>query len=126
MKAKVTNVTYRKDSKTFPSWMKYEVELLHEDGTIEVIPAYGKDLQDALSRIVHDDKVEKIEPKIKNIPAAIWAAVWFGYIIALSIYSFSLPAGWNASIFLLGIASITFTVGYISTWFRKRNIDKNE
>lgn len=125
MKRKVVKVEARKQSSTFPKWMKYEVILLNEDGTTEKIPAYGKDLQDALSRVVHDNKVEKIEPKIKRIPSAVWAALWFGYVIALSIYSFSLPAGWNASIFLLGIASITFTVGYISTWFRKRNIDKN-
>ena len=61
MKQKVINVSYRKDSQTFPEWMKYEIELLNEDGTTEKIPAYGKDLQDALSRVVHDFKVEKIE-----------------------------------------------------------------
>ncbi len=54
MKQKVINATYRKDSNTFPDWLKYEFELLNEDGTTTKIPAYGKDLQDALSRVVHD------------------------------------------------------------------------
>jgi hypothetical protein len=125
MKQKVIDVKYRKDSTKFPEWMKYEVTLLNEDGSTEIIPAYGKDLQDALARVVHDNKIDKIEPKIKNIPAIIWAMIWFGYVIALSIYSFTLPEGWNASVFLLGIASITLTVGYISFWFKKRNVDKN-
>ena len=39
---KVLNVTYRKDSNTFEDWMKYEVEILNEDGSTEKIPAYGK------------------------------------------------------------------------------------
>ena len=126
MRRKVINVTYRKDSNTFSDWMKYEIEILNEDGTTEKIPAYGKDLQDALSRVVHDGKVDKIEPKIRRIPSIIWVGLWFGYVMALSLYSVSLPEGWNAATFLLGISSITFTVGYISTWFRKRNVDKND
>jgi len=36
MKQKVINVTYRKDSETFPKWMKYEIEILNEDGTTEM------------------------------------------------------------------------------------------
>ena len=84
MKQKVISVEYRKDSNTFPDWMKYEVTILNEDGTTQVIPAYGKDLQDALSRVVHDKKVEKIEKKTKRIPDLVWVVLWFGYILGLS------------------------------------------
>ena len=63
MKKKVINVSYRKDSNTFEDWMKYEIEILHEDGVKEMIPAYGKDLQDVLSRVVHD---EKLKSKLKS------------------------------------------------------------
>ena len=49
MKQKVIDVKYRKGSETFPDWLKYEVTILNEDGTTDLIPAYGKDLQDALS-----------------------------------------------------------------------------
>jgi len=59
MKQKVIDVKYRKDSTQFPKWMKYEITLLNEDGSTDKIPAYGKDLQDALSRVVHDKKVQK-------------------------------------------------------------------
>ena len=38
MKQKVINVTYRKDSQSFPKWMKYEVEILNEDGTMARLP----------------------------------------------------------------------------------------
>ena len=64
MKKKAINAVYRKDSESFPEWLKYEVTILSEDGEISKVPAYGKDLQDALSRVVHDDKVKKIEKKV--------------------------------------------------------------
>ena len=81
MKRKVLNVTYRKDSNTFSDWMKYEIEIMNEDGSREKIPAYGKDLQDALSRVVHDAKVERLEERTKRIPDLVWVVLWFGYIL---------------------------------------------
>ena len=57
MKRKAIDVKYRKDSESFPDYLKYEVTVLNEDGTTEVIPAYGKDLQDALSDVVDDEMV---------------------------------------------------------------------
>jgi len=124
MKQKVINVSYRKSSESFPEWMKYEIELLNEDGSTTKIPAYGKDLQDALSRVVHDTKVEKIQRKTKRIPTLIWVILWFGYITALWQYSITLPREWTAISFSIGMVAITLTVGYISNWFRKRNKDK--
>ena len=124
MKQKVINVTYRKDSETFPKWMKYEVTLMGEDGTTETIPAYGKDLQDALSRVVHDQKVDKLQKQTKRIPNIVWAALWFGYIVALWEYSITLPKNWTAITFSIGMVAITLTIGYISNWFRKRNKNK--
>ena len=124
MKRKVLNVSYRKDSNTFEDWMKYEIEILNEDGSTEKIPAYGKDLQDALSRVVHDSKVEKIQRKAARIPDAVWVILWFGYMFALSQYSMSLPKMWASITFSVGLLAITLTVGYISNWFKKRNRDK--
>jgi hypothetical protein len=124
MRRKVINVSYRKDSKTFSDWMKYEVEVMNEDGTTEMIPAYGKDLQDALRRIVHDEKAELIGSKTKRVPLAIWIALWFTYISLLWSYCSSLPAATAGITFSIGMVAITFTIGYISNWLRKRNRDK--
>jgi hypothetical protein len=85
MEAKVIKVKHRKSSETFPEWMKYEVTLLNKDGSTEVIPAYGKDLQHALSRIVKGRRVEVIEKKTKNIPTEVWVALVFLYIALISI-----------------------------------------
>ena len=125
MKQKVINVSYRKDSQTFPEWMKYEIELLNEDGTTEKIPAYGKDLQDALSRVVHDFKVEKIEEKTKRIPEIIWIVLWFGYMIGLVELTWLVSPydKFDGVFFLGGMFILTFGVLFAKKWFRMRNKD---
>lgn len=126
MKQKVLNVTYRKDSNTFSDWMKYEIEILNEDGTVEKIPAYGKDLQDALSRVVHDKKVHQIEKKAKRIPDVVWVVLWFGYILALADFSMSMEYTNRVKsvVFLGGLSLVTGLTLWAKAWFRLRNLDK--
>ena len=124
---KVLNVKYRKDSKTFPDWMKYEIEILNEDGSIDIIPAYGKDLQDALSRVEHDSKVEKVSKVIKKIPDFIWLVLWFSFISILTTYVMSnldLFGAWAGSIFVGGMLLVTGITMSIYNWFTLRNRDK--
>jgi hypothetical protein len=126
MKQKVINVEYRKDSQTFPEWMKYEVTLLNEDGTTQKIPAYGKDLQDALSRVVHDKRVKQVEKRTKRIPDLVWIVLWFGYVLALADYSMTMwqSNGVKSVVFLSGLILITgLTIG-AKIWFRERNRDR--
>lgn len=125
MKQKVINATYRKDSNAFPDWLKYEFELLNEDGTTNKIPAYGKDLQDALSRVVHDKKVEQIEKRTKRIPDIVWVVLWFGYILGWTMLSMEVGDGrFDGMLFIVGIALITSFTLRAKSWFRKRNLDK--
>lgn len=127
MKQKVINATYRKDSQTFPDWLKYEVEILNEDGTTETIPAYGKDLQDALSRVVHDKRVVEVEKRTKRIPDLVWVVLWFGYMIGLAEYSMTM---WQSNtikgiVFASGTMFITGLTLWAKAWFRMRNQDRH-
>lgn len=126
MKQKVINVEYRKDSNTFPEWMKYEVTMLNEDGTTHKIPAYGKDLQDALSRVVHDKRVKQVEKRTKRIPDLVWIVLWFGYVLALADYSMTMwqSNGVKSIVFLSGLTFITGVTVWAKTWFRERNRDR--
>ena len=126
MKQKVINVEYRKDSNTFPDWMKYEVTILNEDGTTQKIPAYGKDLQDALSRVVHDKRVKQVEKRTKRIPDLVWIVLWFGYVLALADYSMTMwqSNGVKSIVFLSGLTFITGVTVWAKTWFRERNRDR--
>jgi len=121
MKQKVIDVHYRKDSNAFPDWMKYEVTLLNEDGSEEKIPAYGKDLQDSLSRVAHDKKVERVENKVEKTPVWVWLVTWLSYMGTVS----SLAIAYDSPIILSsGLAIATLTGFYMQWWFRNRNVDK--
>ena len=126
-KRKVINVTYRKDSQTFPDWMKYEVEILNEDGTTELIPAYGKDLQDALSRVVHDSKVEKVSKVVDKIPTFVWPFVWISLlgtaVSYITTYSY-LFGDWIGFAYIGSMLIISGITLSISNWFNLKNRDK--
>ena len=128
MKQKVINVTYRKDSQAFPEWLKYEVEILNQDGTTQIIPAYGKDLQDALSRVEHDKKVKTIEKKItKRIPDIVWVILWFGYMLGWTTITYQVSDydHFDGLFFTSGVALITGVTFWAKSWFRMRNNLKN-
>lgn len=126
MKKKAIKAEYRKDSESFPEWLKYEVTVLNEDGTREKVPAYGKDLQDALSRVVHDEKAKKIGERAKRIPDLVWVALWFGYVIGLVnlTYIFSDYGHFRGLFFAGGLVLISATVIGAKYWLRERNKDK--
>ena len=126
MKRKAIQAELRKESQTFDGWLKYEVTIQNEDGSTEKVPAYGKDLQDALSRVVHDEKVQKLEKRTKRIPDLVWATLWFGYMFGWTMLTYEVSPydKFDGLFFIGGIALITGITLWAKTWFRKRNISK--
>lgn len=126
-KAKVLNATLRKESKTFNGYFKYEVEIENEDFTTEKVPAYGKDLQDALSRVVHDRRVEKILPVVKKIPEIVWVIAWFITFTGIVTYTTTHMElfGEYIGLIYLGVLSLTVSLWLaINNFFTIRNRKK--
>ena len=121
MKRKAIHAQLRKESKTFDGWLKYEVTIQNPDGTTEKVPAYGKDLQDALSRVVHDEKVEKINRKVKVIPWWGWAIAWFGYLGFISLWW---QQSGNTNILAGGVLSGMILLLIVMLWSRDRNVER--
>ena len=46
------------ESKTSPGYFKYQFTILELDGSISILPAYGKDMEDALERLVWTERIE--------------------------------------------------------------------
>lgn len=116
----------RKESQTFDGWLKYEVTIKNEDGKLETVPAYGKDLQDALSRVVHDSRVKVLEEKvIKKVPETGWAVAWFlglGLITSLIYYNVNHS---HVSYYIIGSIMIyALTTLSVFNWFTLRNRSK--
>lgn len=125
-KSKAIHAELRKESKTFEGWLKYEITIQHPNGDTEQVPAYGKDLQDALSRVVHDQKVTNIENKIiKKIPETVWVFAWFlGMSLTVSlIYQYAEYK--YAGLWIVG-SILMYTLGSLSinNWFSLKNRDK--
>jgi ABC-type phosphate transport system permease subunit len=57
----------------------------------------AKDLQDALSRVVHDRKAEKVVSRLQRIPSVVYG--WFAYIYGLVHFTTKM----NNPLLLLGV-----------------------
>tara|TARA_R100000388_G_C7190754_1_gene133407 strand:+ start:267 stop:677 length:411 start_codon:yes stop_codon:yes gene_type:complete len=67
-----------KKSDTHQGYCKYMVTIGEKDGTVHKQPAYGTDMQDALSRLINTERTVKIEKKLENNPLLFflcWMAV---------------------------------------------------
>ena len=62
-------------SKSNPGYCKYMVTIAELDGTIHKEPVYGKDMQDALSRLINTERTVKIENKMERNPG-IFFLIW--------------------------------------------------
>jgi hypothetical protein len=126
-KAKAVNAVLRKESKNFKGYLKYEVTIENEDGTTEVVPAYGKDLQDALSRVVHDRKIEKIIPVVNKVPDTVWAFGWFllfTLIVGYITTKHHLFGDWVGVVYI-GIIALTTALSLaVTNFFTLRNKNK--
>jgi len=99
-------------SKTHDGYCKYLVTIAEKDGTIHKQPCYGKDMQDALSRLINTERSIQIEKKVTNNPFIfflIWMAImsvpvlingemaytpWFILYMFVSFSAMFLVAGW--------------------------------
>ena len=125
-RSKAIHAELRKESKTFEGWLKYEVTIKHPNGDTEQVPAYGKDLQDALSRVVHDQKVTKLEDKfLKKIPETAWVFTWFlGMALTILLIHNNTEHKYAGLWIVGGIAAYTAVSLSINNWFTLRNRDK--
>jgi len=78
-------------SKTSPGYLKYEITICEKDGTIHKQPAYGKDMQSAIARLLNKERTVKVEKQLYNNPFAVfllWIAV-MGWPVGVGLVSSS-------------------------------------
>lgn len=123
-KAKAIHAELRKESKSFDGWLKYEVTIEYPNGKTEQVPAYGKDLQDALSRVAHDKKVEKLVktklPTLTILFIAILIATSFT-VVGFNIDRLGDSAGPVIVATVVILATLTLST---ANWFNLRSREK--
>ncbi len=123
-RAKAIHAELRKGSIAFDGWLKYEVTIEHPNGKQEKVPAYGKDLQDALSRVAHDKKVEQLAKTKLPLLTVVFMSVLIASTFA--VIGFNLDRlGDNAGpvvVTAVGLLS-TLTLSIVN-WFNIKNTAK--
>lgn len=94
-------------SKTSPGYFKYQITIRELDGTEHVVPAYGKDMQDAIERLLWNERVDVVMEKKVTIPIFI--------ILGLGIVSLggALSAIQNNPIWIVGAIGLVFSLAVI-------------
>lgn len=109
MRRKAIDVKMVRESISNPGYFKYEIKIQNADGSIEVIPTYGKDLQDALNRLVHDEQAKPVVDLLNN-SKFMWVFIglgWFAYLCLLAlVYAYVIS---SPLVFIVGfIAALGF------------------
>jgi hypothetical protein len=116
MKRKAIKAELRKESQTFPGYYKYELDIQEEDGSVTTgVPAYGKDLQDALQRTVKHDKIEMVERKINRLPEWFILLIFMVYMTGVSITSVKLGQTWPIFAGMGFVALVVWGLKWITT-----------
>lgn len=123
-RAKAIHAELRKGSTAFDGWLKYEVTIEHPNGKREKVPAYGKDLQDALSRVAHDKKVEQLAKTKLPLVTGIFLSVLIATTFA--VIGFNLDRlGDNAGPVVVAAVGLLSTLTLsIVNWFNIKNTAK--
>jgi hypothetical protein len=109
-------------SKTSPGYFKYEVTIEDIEGDTVKQPAYGKDMQDAISRLIWNeriDKVSKVSKKTKVETPILFGIVFLG-IIGPAIWSVMLDTPLISVAGLSIIALVGTSVYWFNHWLSKR------
>ena len=109
-------------SKTSPGYHKYQVTIQESDGTTSIHPAYGKDMQDAISRLIWNERVDKISRVSKK------TKVETPLLFVLVITGIVGPAIWSVmqdtpliSVAGLSMVAVVGTIIYwVNHWLSKR------
>ena len=79
---RAVNCKLIRKSKSNPGYCKYLVTIAEKDGTYHKEPAYGRDMQDAISRLLWKERTYKVEKKIDSTWVALIAPTFISFIIS--------------------------------------------
>ena len=106
------------DSKYF----KYEVTIQEADGSVYKAPAFGRDMQDALSRLVWNERTEAVS-KYANKRPWMQVVTMLSIFCVLGIFAIQSKTHDDPIWILAGLASLGAIVGMSVLW--SKHLDKH-
>ena len=111
-KRRAIDCTMVEASQSNPNYFKYIVTILEGNGKTYKEPAYGKDMQSALSRLIRKEITCKVERKINSTWVALLLVVLIGYPAILTSHS-------NQPFYLvLSFITILLLFGGTFVWYK--------
>ena len=99
---------WQRDSESAPGFNKYFITIREVDGTEVRVPAYGRDMQDALSRIVKRERTEKLVETTERIPDFVYVLLFLG---TLGVGATLSTTADNPLYFAVGAGALVVLVG---------------
>lgn len=106
-------------SKTSPGYYKYQITIREKDGSEHIVPAYGKDMQDAIERLLWVERVEKVSSKKLTMP--ILVILWLNTIIIPGVISAQTNNPW----WIVGAIGFSVVLAFITSGISKYLDNKN-
>jgi hypothetical protein len=110
-----------RESKTHPGYFKYEILIGEKDGTTNLVPSYGKDMMDALERILWKERINNIQNRVDEYPAYFLALTWLLLTIVGPSITFILTSSPLPFLMSLGVNII---IGSIFMFFNNKYTNK--
>lgn len=115
-KRKAIDCKLVRPSASNPGYFKYEITIQEKDGTTSSQPAYGKDMQDAIGRLIWNERVERVATKTNN-------NIEYGIMTVLVIICIVGPAILSSTqdtpLFSVAGIVLALTSGTAIYWFNK-------
>lgn len=95
-------------SKTSPGYFKYRITIQELDGSINVVPAYGKDMQDAIERLIWNERYSAVSNKKATTPIIVFLLLSTIILSGILAYEHDNP------LWILGAMLINLIFGLIA------------
>jgi len=97
-------------SKSHKGYCKYMITISEKDGTVHKQPAYGKDMQDALSRLMHRERFVRVEQSLgTGWPFIAW-------MIIMGVPAYFMEKTGSPVYILYGFLGVGVTIGMLA-WY---------
>ena len=103
-----------------PGYFRYEVTIQEGDGEVYTAPAFGRDMQDALSRLVWTERTEKVA-RLTNKRAWLQFVPLISLLCVLGVFAFQFKSQGNPAWIIGGIASVGAIIGLSIMWGQHLN-----
>ena len=98
-------------SKSNPGYLKYMVTIGEKDGTVHKQPAYGKDMQGALSRLINKEMTDKVERKLETNTGVVFL-IWLVVMGVPAVF-----ADTGSPWFLAYVFGSVFLLLFVTMWW---------